>query len=100
MEELGYGPFLDRAAPGVIARVEAGEWEWPHPWLNAFLPGSTADVVIKQVLAELSPTDPETSLMSVVFLKSPSGNGWQSDLTAGSAARAVLEGRGGQRGKS
>ncbi len=59
VEELGYGTFLDRAAPGVTARVEAGEWEWPHPWLNVFLPDSTADAVIEQVVAELSPVDLE-----------------------------------------
>jgi hypothetical protein len=59
VEELGFGTFLDRAAPGVIARVEAGEWEWPHPWLNVFLPDSTADAVIEQVVTELSPVDLE-----------------------------------------
>ena len=59
VEELAYGTFVDRAAPGVIARVEAGEWDWPHPWLNVFLPDSTADVVIERAMAELSPADLE-----------------------------------------
>jgi FAD/FMN-containing dehydrogenase len=59
VEEFGYGKFLDRTAPGVTARVEAGEWEWPHPWLNVFLPDSTADVVIERAVAELSPADLE-----------------------------------------
>ena len=56
-EELSYGAFLDRLAPGVTARVAAGEWEWPHPWLNVFLPASAVDDVLGRVMVELTAAD-------------------------------------------
>jgi len=57
VEEFGYGAFLDRLAPGVAARTDAGEWTWPHPWLNVFLPSSAAGQILGHVMAELTAAD-------------------------------------------
>ncbi|GAA1985984.1 FAD-binding protein [Amycolatopsis minnesotensis] len=57
--DMGYAEFLDRLAPGVAFRKEAGEWGLAHPWLNVFVPDSAADEFIDAVLADLTPGDLE-----------------------------------------
>lgn len=57
--DTSYAEFLDRLAPGVAFRKEAGEWGLPHPWLNVFVPDSAADEFIETVLADLTPGDLE-----------------------------------------
>ncbi|MDV6013258.1 FAD-binding protein [Haloechinothrix sp. LS1_15] len=57
VEDLSYRDFLGRLEPGVAARQEVGEWRWPHPWLNVFLPDSATDAVVGGVLADLELSD-------------------------------------------
>jgi cytokinin dehydrogenase len=67
VEEFGYGEFLNRLAPGVAARIEAGEWEWPHPWLNVFLPSTAVGDILGRVMAELTAADLDNFGLILVY---------------------------------
>jgi FAD/FMN-containing dehydrogenase len=55
IENLGYFDFLDRLAPAVAFLESTGEWYDPHPWWNAFVPGSATDAFVTSVLGALTP---------------------------------------------
>nr|BFF04550.1 hypothetical protein GCM10020241_62250 [Streptoalloteichus tenebrarius] len=57
IEDVAYLDFLDRMAPGEEYLRSTGEWFHPHPWWNAFLPDSTVDDVVEEVLSGLSVED-------------------------------------------
>jgi cytokinin dehydrogenase len=55
IEDLGYFDFLNRLAPAVAFLESTGEWYDPHPWWNAFVPGSATDAFVSSVLDALTP---------------------------------------------
>jgi len=48
--ELDYNAFAIRLRDGERRMREIGDWMCPHPWVNYFLPESTADTTIHQIL--------------------------------------------------
>jgi cytokinin dehydrogenase len=57
IDELSFPDFLDRMAPGVALLRETGEWHHPHPWWNAFVPGSAADDLVPALVRGMRPED-------------------------------------------
>lgn len=57
IEDLGYFDFLNRLAPAVAFLESTGEWYDPHPWWNAFVPGSATDAFVSSVLGALTLAD-------------------------------------------
>jgi cytokinin dehydrogenase len=57
IENLGYFDFLNRLAPAVAFLESTGEWYDPHPWWNAFVPGSATDAFVSSVLDGLTTAD-------------------------------------------
>jgi len=57
IENLGYFDFLNRLAPAVAFLESTGEWFDPHPWWNAFLPGSVTNALVSSVMAGLTEAD-------------------------------------------
>jgi cytokinin dehydrogenase len=55
--DLSYYDFLDRLAPSVAYLKSTGEWYYPHPWWNVFLPDSATDSYLDSVLKYLGPED-------------------------------------------
>lgn len=55
--DLSYFDFLDRMAPSVVFLKSTGEWSYPHPWWNVFLPNSAADRYLDGVLEHLELDD-------------------------------------------
>ncbi|HEY0539135.1 MAG TPA: FAD-binding protein [Actinoallomurus sp.] len=66
INDLAYFDFLNRLAPSVEYLKEIGEWARPHPWLNVFLPDSTTDALVEDVIAHLTPAD--IGLSGVILL--------------------------------
>ena len=66
IDDLAYFDFLDRLAASVEDLKEIGEWARPHPWLNVFLPDSSADALVEDVIAHLTPAD--IGLSGVILL--------------------------------
>ncbi|MCI2416432.1 FAD-binding protein [Saccharopolyspora sp. K220] len=56
-QDVEYFEFLDGMAPHEELLRGTGAWHLPHPWLNAFLPDSTADEVIGGTVRDLDPAD-------------------------------------------
>lgn len=56
-EVLPYADFADRLAAGETYLRGTGEWFQPHPWWTAFLPATTADDFLDQLVTELTPDD-------------------------------------------
>ena len=57
IEEYSYFDWQNRLAPLVESLRASGAWDLPHPWLNLFLPASSADAFISSALAGLRPED-------------------------------------------
>ncbi|XVQ08520.1 FAD-binding protein [Spirillospora sp. CA-255316] len=71
VEALPYPEFADRLRPDVLELVALGEWERPHPWAMAFLPGAAAARVIEDTLAAMGPAD--LGLSGIVLVKALTG---------------------------
>ncbi|HVV22546.1 MAG TPA: FAD-binding protein [Pseudonocardiaceae bacterium] len=54
VEDMPYLAFADRLAPGEAYLRSTGEWFWPHPWWNGFLPDAAADDFVARLAAELT----------------------------------------------
>ncbi|MFI0348879.1 FAD-binding protein [Actinomadura sp. 9N407] len=68
IERLPYLDFADRMRPDVAELIALGEWERPHPWAMAFLPGGPgAAAFIERTLAAMGPSD--LGLSGVVLIK-------------------------------
>jgi FAD/FMN-containing dehydrogenase len=67
IENIGYFDFLNRLAPAVAFLQSTGEWFDPHPWWNAFVPGSVADQFVTSVMAGLTPADMGASGVILIF---------------------------------
>lgn len=55
IDDLPYFDFLNRIAPVVEILIQLGEWARPHPWIDAFLPGSKTEELVAETLPELTP---------------------------------------------
>jgi FAD/FMN-containing dehydrogenase len=55
--ELGYYEYATRLEAMATSMRERGTWQNAHPWLDVFLPASTAASFIEEVLAEVRPAD-------------------------------------------
>jgi hypothetical protein len=55
--ELGYYAYATRLEAMATSMRERGTWQNAHPWLDVFLPASTAASFIEEVLAEVRPAD-------------------------------------------
>jgi len=53
--QIPYAAFLARIDPIIQAQINAGVWTNPHPWLDLFIPCSSAKTYVSSALAELSP---------------------------------------------
>ena len=51
--EFSYFNWQNRLAIAVTELQENGVWEYPHPWLNLFLPGSQVKSYVSSVLQTL-----------------------------------------------
>lgn len=67
VEDVAYGEFADRLALAEAYQRGTGEWSHPHPWWNAFLPDSTADVLLARLDTELTPADLGASGLMLVY---------------------------------
>ena len=57
VEELSYADFARRVDATEGPLRELGAWQQPHPWWNAFLPGSRTDEFAESLIAGLTPED-------------------------------------------
>jgi cytokinin dehydrogenase len=48
--DTSYYDFTNRLAPLIAFLQSSGLWEYPHPWLDMFVPGQAAASFVKQVL--------------------------------------------------
>lgn len=55
--DLAYGEDADAFAKFEALLRSNGQWATPKPWLLTYLPGSSAEKLARDVLAELSPAD-------------------------------------------
>lgn len=67
IDNVGYFDFLNRLAPAVAFLESTGEWFDPHPWWNAFLPGSVSDAFVTSVMAGLTEADIGASGVILVY---------------------------------
>jgi FAD/FMN-containing dehydrogenase len=67
VERLDYVEFADRLAAGEAYLRTTGEWFHPHPWWNAFLPDSTTDRFVTELVTELTPADLGRSGLALVY---------------------------------
>lgn len=67
VEELGYAAFADRMADSVAELKTLGEWDRPHPWWAAFLPGAVADDFVARTMEELTPPDLGLSGLALIY---------------------------------
>jgi len=56
-QDMSYFDYLNRLAPTVAFLRQIGAWFVPHPWVNLFVPSSTAADFIGGTLAALNPDD-------------------------------------------
>ncbi|CAI0627952.1 unnamed protein product [Linum tenue] len=70
-KDVSYVEFLDRVRSGELSLQSRGLWEVPHPWLNLFVPRTSA--VLPEAAAE------EEVFYTVGFLHSSGfdGGGWE-----------------------
>jgi FAD/FMN-containing dehydrogenase len=57
LEDLTYAEYAQAFDRFVPLLRSTGDWSNPHPWWLTFLPGSAAEQIASDVLAELAPTD-------------------------------------------
>lgn len=52
VEDVSYAEFAARLAEAERVFAATGEWQWPHPWLNAFVPASAVDDVLVEITGD------------------------------------------------
>ena len=57
IEDHSYLDFSHRLAPLVLVLKAMGAWDLPHPWFNVFLPASTVEQYVEEVLSTLTLAD-------------------------------------------
>src|SRR5919205_345146 len=56
-QDMTYFDYLNRLAPLVAFLRQIGVWDFPHPWVNLFVPASNAQTLIGETLSNLSVDD-------------------------------------------
>ena len=56
-QDMTYFDYLNRLAPLVAFLRQIGVWEFPHPWVNLFVPAANAQTLIGETLATLTVDD-------------------------------------------
>ena len=56
-QDMTYFDYLNRLAPLVAFLRLIGVWDFPHPWVNLFVPASNAQTLIGETLATLTVDD-------------------------------------------
>lgn len=57
ISDHSYYDFINRLAPTVAFLKQLGVWEFPHPWINLFIPGSQVNTTIERLTARLTLDD-------------------------------------------
>ena len=57
VQDMTYFDYLNRLAPLVAFLRQIGVWEFPHPWVNLFVPAANAQILIGETLANLTVDD-------------------------------------------
>lgn len=68
--EFSYFDWQNRLAPIVADLQSSGVWEFPHPWLNLFLPDSQVSSYMRSVLQNLAASDVNGPVLLYPFLRS------------------------------
>lgn len=68
--EFSYFDWQNRLAIAVTELQENGVWEYPHPWLNLFLPGSQVKSYVSSVLQTLTASEVEDPILLYPFRRS------------------------------
>ena len=69
VDEFSYFDWQNRLATVVAGLQESGAWEFPHPWLDLFIPNSKVKSYIHQVLQNLKPTDVNGPILLYPFVR-------------------------------
>ena len=56
-QDMTYFDYLNRLAPLVAFLRQIGVWDFPHPWVNLFVPAANAETLIGDTLAHLTVDD-------------------------------------------
>jgi FAD/FMN-containing dehydrogenase len=56
-QDMTYFDYLNRLAPLVAFLRQIGVWDFPHPWVNLFVPAANAQTLIGETLSNLSVDD-------------------------------------------
>jgi cytokinin dehydrogenase len=56
-QDMTYFDYLNRLAPLVAFLRQIGVWDFPHPWINLFVPAANAQTLIGETLATLTVDD-------------------------------------------
>jgi len=56
-QDMTYFDYLNRLAPLVAFLRQIGVWDFPHPWVNLFVPASNAQIFIGETLDNLTVDD-------------------------------------------
>ena len=56
-QDMTYFDYLNRLAPLVAFLRQIGVWDFPHPWVNLFVPAANAQTLIGETLATLTVDD-------------------------------------------
>jgi FAD/FMN-containing dehydrogenase len=56
-QDMTYFDYLNRLAPLIAFLRLIGVWDFPHPWVNLFVPAANADTMIGETLANLTVDD-------------------------------------------
>lgn len=70
ISEFSYFDWQNRLAPVVAQLQESGIWEFPHPWIDLFIPNNQVKSYINAVLQNLTPTDVNGPILLYPFLRS------------------------------
>jgi len=56
-QDMTYFDYLNRVAPLIVFLRQIGVWDFPHPWINLFVPAANAQTLIGETLANLTVDD-------------------------------------------
>src|SRR5688572_19096006 len=56
-QDMTYFDYLNRLAPLVAFLRQIGVWDFPHPWVNLFVPAANAETMIGETLTNLTVDD-------------------------------------------
>jgi hypothetical protein len=56
-QDMTYFDYLNRLAPLIAFLRLIGVWDFPHPWVNLFVPAANAETMIGDTLANLTVDD-------------------------------------------